>query len=250
MRWALNLADDASILPDRVADLTRLDASGRGISDLRGIEFAMRLETLNLRNNQIEDVLPLVTLTGLTRLVLDGNPVENPEVLFRLKQAGTAITGAEVPDSVVFADMRLEAAVRSALRLSSNVPVTAEGMATLTRLTAARRGISDLTGIEEATGLERLDLGNNEITNISLLSVLTNLENLDLADNEITDISVLSGLSRLETLDLRNNDVMDVMPLVGLTSLTQLYLRGNENLTTGLKQLVPLTESTGRYRPP
>ena len=68
-----------------------------------------------------------------------------------------------------------------------------------------------------------------------------NLENLDLADNQITDVSVLSGLSNLETLDLRDNDVMDVSPLAGLTSLRQLYLRGNENLTTGLKQLVPLT---------
>ena len=35
---------------------------------------------------------------------------------------------------------------------------------------------------------------------------------------------------------------MDVSPLAGLTSLRQLYLRGNENLTTGLKQLVPLTD--------
>ena len=63
--------------------------SSRRISDLHGIEFAMRLQTLNLRDNEITDVLPLAGLTRLTRLVLDGNPVENPEVLFRLKQGGT-----------------------------------------------------------------------------------------------------------------------------------------------------------------
>ena len=246
MRAVLNLADTQPILPDALAtltrlDITRLDVPRLKINDLRGIEIMTNLEHLNLSDQEITDVLPLAALTGLTRLALDGNPVENPEVLFRLKQAGTRITGVVVPDSVVFVDMALESAVRSALRLSAHYPASAEVMQTLTRLTATRKGISDLTGLEEATGLETLDLGDNEITDISLLSNLTNLENLDLADNEITDISVLSGLSRLETLDLRNNDVMDVMPLVGLTDLTQLYLRGNENLTTGLKQLVPLT---------
>ena len=234
-------AVDAPLLPNELTLLTTLDASSRGISDLQGIEHAMQLETLNLRNNRITDVSPLVGLTLLRRLVLDGNPVENPEGLFRLKQGGTRITGVEVPDAVFFADANLEAAVRSALRVSQHLPITAEKMRTLTRLTASRKGISDLTGLEEATGLERLDLGDNEIVDLSLLSSLMNLENLDLADNRITDVSVLSGLSNLETLDLRDNDVMDVSPLAGLTSLRQLYLRGNENLTTGLKQLVPLT---------
>ena len=68
--------------------------------------------------------------------------------------------------------------MRSAARVSQNLPITAEKMRTLTRLTATRKGISDLTGLEEATGLERLDLGDNAITDISLLSSLMNLENL------------------------------------------------------------------------
>ena len=248
VRAALNLADTAPILPDDLAtltrlDITRLDVSSRRISDLRGIEFAMRLQTLNLRDHQITDVLPLAGLTRLTRLVLDGNPVENPEVLFRLKQAGTRITGVVVPDAVVFGDMALEAAVRSALRLSAHYPITAEAMATLTRLTAARKEITDLTGLEEATGLERLDLGDNAIVDISLLSGLTHLENLDLADNGITDVSPLMGLMNLERLDLRDNDVGDVSPLAEMTHLTHLYLRGNENLSN-VKQLVKLEDTS------
>ena len=235
-------AADVPLLPNELTLLTALDASSRGISDLRGIEHAMQLETLNLRNNRITDVSPLVGLTLLRRLVLDGNPVENPEVLFRLKQGGTRITGVEVPDAVFFADANLEAAVRSASRVSQHLPITAEKMRTLTRLTASRKGISNLTGIEEATGLERLDLGDNEITDISLLSSLTNLENLDLADNQITDVSVLSGLSNLETLDLRDNNVMDVSPLSTMTHLTYLYLRDNEYLSN--KKLLVKLENT------
>ena len=101
-------AADVPLLPNELTLLTTLDASSRGISDLRGIEHAMQLETLNLRNNRITDVSPLVGLTLLRRLVLDGNPVENPEILFRLKQGGTRITGVEVPDAVFFADANLE----------------------------------------------------------------------------------------------------------------------------------------------
>ena len=167
VREALSLEDTDPISPDALATLTTLDASRRSISDLRGIEHAMGLETLNLRYNEITDVLPLAELTGLTRLVLDSNPIENPEVLFRLKQSGTRITGAEVPDAVFFADRNLEAAVQSALRLSAQEPITAERMRTLTRLTAARKGISSLTGIEEATGLVTLDLGDNAIVNLA-----------------------------------------------------------------------------------
>ena len=86
-------------------------------------------------------------------------PVENPEILFRLKQAGTRITGVAVPDSVVFADANLEAAVRSAARVSSNLPLTAEKMRTLTRLTATRKGISDLTGHSRGNGFGKVRFG-------------------------------------------------------------------------------------------
>ena len=221
VREALDLAEADPTSPDAVATLTTLDASRRGISDLQGIEHAMQLETLYLRYNEITDVLQLATLTGLTRLVLDGNPVENPEVLFRLKQAGTRITGVEVPDSVFFADMALEEAVRRVLRLAEHLPILpADMQQRLTTLTVSRKGITDLTGLQAATGLTRLTLSYNAIT----------------------DVSPLQDLENLTTLDLRNNQIMDVSPLAGLTSLRQLYLRGNENLTTGLKQLVPLTD--------
>ena len=262
VREALSLADTDPISPDVVATLTTLDASRRGISDLRGIEYAMRLETLNLRNNEIEDVLPLAELTGLTRLVLDGNSVENGDVLFRLKQRGTRITGVTVPDSVFFADAGLEAAVRSASRVSSNLPITAEKMRTLTRLTATRKGITDLTGLEEATGLTTLDLGDNAIVSLGPLQSLASLTSIDLADNQIANFSPLTGLnnvetldlsenvivnlpsgltglSSLETLDLADNQIQDVSPLQSVSSLTRLELQNNE-----IEDVTPLSTMT------
>ena len=170
-----------------------------------------------------------------------------------------------VIDAVVFSDSALAAAVRSALRISSSAPIPADVLATLSSLTASRRSITDLTGLEYATDLKSLDLGDNAIVNLSLLSGLTSLESLDLADNQIENVSPLQNLSNLESLDLddnlienvfalsglshltrlelRDNDVMDATPLSTMTHLTHLYLRGNENLSN-IKRLVKLTSTT------
>ena len=175
----MSLQATAPILPNELAALTALSASNRGIVDLTGLEMATGLTDLTLSNNQIIDVLPLVGLTGLTRLVLTGNPITNPGVLYSLQQGGTTITGVTIPSAVVFTDTALDTVVRSALRIAAGDIIFPDVLAALTRLTAARKGITNLSGLEHATGLERLDLGDNTITNISALTNLIRLENLD-----------------------------------------------------------------------
>ena len=76
--------------------------------------------------------------------------------------------------------------------------------------------------------MERLDLGDNEITDISLLSGLTSLENLDLADNAIQTLPPLQNLTKLTSLDLDDNQIADVVGVKsGLSSLQTLNLRNN-----------------------
>ena len=245
VRSALNLQATDPILPDELAALTTLSASNLGIVDLTGLEHATGLTELTLSNNQIIDVLPLVGLTSLMQLNLAGNPITNPGVLYPLWLGGTMTTGVKIPIAVVFTDTALDTAVRSALRIAAGETILPDALAALTRITAARKGITDLTGLEHATGLETLDLGQNEITNISVLSTLIRLENLDLADNRITIISALSGLRSLERLDLRNNKVTDTALLSQMTHLKNLYVRGNDNLSS-LKELVRLKEAGTR----
>ena len=144
---------------------------------------------------------------------------------------------------VVFSNTALETVVRNALSIDANAPIYPDRLATLTSLTATDKGITDLTGLEEATGLQTLDLGDNEIVNLSTLSYLTSLQTLDLADNLITNVSDLSDLTALKQLDLRNNNVGNVTPLSTMTHLRYLYLDGNDNLSN-LKQLLKLTRTT------
>jgi hypothetical protein len=64
--------------PIRISDLTgvtRLDASGRGIADLAGIEFLTNLTALDLSDNELDDadLARLASLDGLAMLNLDYN---------------------------------------------------------------------------------------------------------------------------------------------------------------------------------
>ena len=137
--------------------------------------------------------------------------------------------GVHIPDP------NLRAAVEKALGVKSGSPISPEEMAALTHFKARDwtegASISLLTGLEFATNLTELHLGNNSITDVSPLSGLTNLTTLGLGRNSVTDISPLSGLTNLRTLGLSYNGIKDVSAFVsvlsGLTNLTNLHLTGN-----------------------
>ena len=146
--------------------------------------------------------------------------------------------------NVDFPDTNLAAAVRDALNLGPTDPIPQTDLAGLTLLYADNAGISNLTGLEQATGLFGLNLHSNEISDISALSGLTNLGTLDLQANEISDISALSGLTNLTILSLDWNEISDISALSGLTNLTSLWLQGNEisdiSALSGLTNLTSL----------
>jgi len=211
---------------------------------------------MEVRASQILRLIPLliaVYLAGIPAQARHGGGTETPE------------------DQVYFADSILKALVEQQLGVSD--PTTAD-MELLTELNAAGRGISDLTGLEYATNLAGLNLGeffyyrdwppelrtnqiedisplsgltkltsldlsNNQITDISALSGLTALETLTLYNNQITDISALSGLRNLKSLDMEHNQITDITPLSGLTNLKSLVLSSNQ--ITGTSALSTLT---------
>ena len=98
----------------------------------------------------------------------------------------------------------------------------------LTVLNAKDLGISDLTGLEHAINLRRLDLSGNRITDVSLLAGLTHLRVLNLEGNDIRDLSPLAGLKHLTHLNLKGNAIVDISPLVNLPALAVLKLEGND----------------------
>ena len=124
-------------------------------------------------------------------------------------------------------DVNLRATVESALGKPAGTLITAADMERLTHLVADEKGIRDLTGLQYATNLERIELRHNAISNLSPLAGLTRLNNIKLQGNRITDVSPLADLINVDWLGLEENDITDLSPLSGLIKLSGMSLEGN-----------------------
>ncbi len=190
--------------------ISRLDASGRKIARLEGIEYLRQLVVLNLAHNRLQDVSPLRTLRKLRDLDLSKNHLSS------LKSVGC--------ESLVGLRLRR-------LDLGHN----------RIAIPSAAGGPSDGDLLGRCLSLEELDLADNLVSSVAPLSGLSRLRLLDLRTNRIADLSPLSGLSSLEELDLGENDVADLSALAGLGKLSYLNLRSNRRIAS----LEPLKDLTG-----
>ena len=176
------------------------------------------------------------------------------------------------PKVVLIPDPHLASVVRDEI---SNI--TTHTILDLTALDVRNHEITDLTGLEHAHNLKRLDLSGEYIdgggwansnavsdfsplvglsqltylgfsrtgiSNVSGLADLTQLTELHLSDNNISNISPLEGLTQLMYLNLGSNNISDISPLEDLTELTRLHLWGSNisdiSVLSGLTQLTYL----------
>ena len=195
IRSTLGLTEDAILTATDMLNLRSLEAKEAGITDLRGLEHATKLTTLNLYSNQLTDLSPLSALVGLISLDLGKNTITDIEALSGL----TALT---------------------ILHLDGNQLTDFRPLWSLTGLSVlhlSRTGISDVSVLGNLTTLTQLYLTGNEISDISALSGLTEMGWLFLAENEINDVSPLVGMEALVSLRLLGNPVSNASLLYPLT---------------------------------
>ena len=211
----------------------------------------------------IPDFLQFVNVFGSSRgdgtyrpkYDLDGNGVIGvPDFLIFVEDFGKEVSPSGDGEIVSIPDVNLRAVVEDSLNKASGETITRAEMASLTVLRASNKNISDLTGLEFATGLTVLELSgiptptldlSSSILDLSPLSNLTSLTELELVFNSIVDISPLSGLTNLTELGLVFNSIVDISPLSGLTNLTELGL--SSNLIVDISPLSGLTNLTELY---
>ena len=243
-----NVISDLTPLAN-LTNLTRLGLGENAISDVTPLANLTALESLGLRDNQITDVTPLAGLVNLERLRLRNNPIADLSPLAALKAQNPNLDiDIEVPppppppsQDLEMPDANLAKAVREALDLAPDAPITQTALQGLTRLGANWREITNLTGLEYATNLERLYLSNNQISDLTPLATLTKLTNLGLGWNQVRDLTPLTNLTNLRDLYLPNNQISDLTPLANanLTNLITLNLGNNQ-----VSNLTPLADST------
>ncbi len=211
--------------------LQELIAVQASVSDVGALAKLAALRKLDLRNNHIGSVAPLAGLSKLTALLLTGNQASDLSTLAALTRLTTKDFDASSADKVVFADRRIEAAVRAELKLDPKQPLSKlllSQVETLDLSEVSDKAPLKLAGLENLTGLYELYLPDLGITDASVIGKLTNLESLDLGGNALSDVSFVKSLPQLAYLVLDDNKISDIAALGGLHELEELYLAGNK----------------------
>ena len=128
--------------------------------------------------------------------------------------------------SVEIPDPNLRKAIRQTLELADDMLITKQNMQTLTRLTAWRANIQDLTGLEHAIDINHLSLRYNRIKDLTPITNLIKLRELMLNENPIVDLTPLTNLTNLRRLGLNGClHITDISPLANLINLRQLFIQ-------------------------
>ena len=141
---------------------------------------------------------------------------------------------------VLIRDTALRDALYAALEKPPESTITAQEIAALDTLDLTGAGVRDLSGLEMATQLKWLYLGENQISDLTPISYLPELISLQLDQIGINQVDALAPLEKLRKLSLRGNSISDVTPLFGLTTLQ--YLDLSDNNISDIGPLHQLTE--------
>lgn len=199
-----------------LANVYFLNASGKKITNLKGLEKCPNLAELNLANNQITDLTPLKDLKNLQSLTLTSNKIADLGPLSGLAKL-------------------------QYLELSNNQVAKLDplsGLSSLSSLYLTGNKISDLTPLGSLIRLSSLSLGKNQIRDLSALAKVNKLRTLELIENQIEDLTPLAKQTELGILMLDKNQIKDLTPLVAAAKADaegpkrfapylELYLAGN-----------------------
>ena len=248
IRDALGLPSGAALTSHAMLKLTRLGASGRGIADLTGLEYAINLTKLRLGQawgdgesftNPISDLSALAALTQLTHLELDGTAVSDVAPLANLTQLKTLwLEGTAVSDVAPLAHLtQLKTLQLHSTAVSDVAPLA--HLTQLTTLSLSWTAVSDVAPLANLTQLTFLDLYDTAVSDVAPLAHLTQLKTLNLSYTAVSDVAPLAHLTQLTWLSLYNTAISDVTPLAHLTQLTTLTLDN-----TAVSDVAPLAHLT------
>ena len=230
-------------------NITMVNCSGKGISDLTGLEACTNLVTLNCANNSITTV-ELPNLTQLRTLTCNNNPIkhinlDNCVALEHLNLQGTpssAISGSAITITNYTQSESLYLSIKSTPFTS----LTVKDMPTLTTLEfygeftdVAVTDNTTLTSLVFHSPTVNANLSGNsalESVDVSALTDLKaidvqkcNLQSLDVTNNEAL-ISLNCSDNAFVTLDLTQNTLLETLIGDNL-ALTKINLSNNAKLS-------------------
>jgi internalin A len=202
--------------------LSDLEAHGRGITDLTGLEYCANLTALSLTSNLISDISPLAQLTNLRELGLSMNHIRDIAPLASLSELNTLQLNinniSDISPLASLSELKM-------LQLNSNY-------------------ISDISSLSSLTNLEIIDLGDNRISDISALQSLVNLKQVGLFMNQIGEIAPLvlnPGIGAGDQVFLADNH-LDLSAAAGDKQKRHYLLKRGVQVDTRGQEYVPTYE--------
>jgi len=239
IRQALDMPEGMLTRAD-LARLKSLEAVGRGISDLSGLEHCTHLTLVELTNNNLSDITPLERLIMLETVWLSMNQISDITPLEHHPNVH-----AIALDWNAVADIRPLSTLRQLkqLNLNSNTVATLEPLRDLTHLQTIEisdNPLSDLRTLATFAELRTLNLDDLRSPDLTAIADLRSLERLQVARSNVTDISALSALENVNVLWLHANNIGDIDALRSLHKLSELILSGNQ-----VSDISPIVENPG-----
>ena len=243
IREKINKPEGPLYLND-VIGITELNANGKGIISLEGIQHLQNLRNLiignNINGNHISDISPLSNLTNLNSLEFQYNQVTDISPLSNLTNLEKVVLYSnQVSDISVLSNLINLKELNIGENQVSDISVLSN-LINLQKLDFSKNQVSDISSLSNLTNLKELSISENQVLNISPLSNLINLQHLTFFSNQVSDISPLSNLTTLEDLWFGINPVSDISSLSNLTNLKELVFSSSQvsdisplsNLTT------------------
>ena len=254
---------------DFKSDVTELDLSGRGVTDISALADCTALKSLDLSDSAVTNLAALSGLSELTELKLDGCAVTNLSVLSGL----TKLTSLSLRDTAIkdtdLASLEGLTALKT-LDLTGCFDITGAAVDALkeklpscqvsaseeiygvrlgesvynltdTFVDASGQNVQSLEEISRFKSLQTLLLNNNPYLNLKGLGAQTSLTALELDSCGLGSIDELRTLTALTSLSLMHNDLREIEALGGMKDLRELHLSYNANLS----DLSPLSSCTG-----
>lgn len=216
VRASLHLDEKTELKDDALKNVYVLEAAGKGIENLAGLEGCTNLSLIKLSKNKITDLGPLKDLKNLQSLDVSGNQIEDLGPL-------AGLTGLQY------------------LAASDNKITNLEALSKLEALSALEldgNQIEALGPLRPLKGLASLYLARNKIQDLAPLAEVDRLSTLNLSGNQVEDLAPLKGQKDLRLLILDHNKIQNLAAVVCWTSadaegpkriapFLRLYLREN-----------------------
>lgn len=238
--------EDGEISIVEAENVQNVNCSGRGISDLTGLECCPNLKYLNFSGNNVA-IADLPNLTQLETVVAYGNVLTrlnlNNDIALKSLYVIDVNTNALSGTSCVIEGFAQSASLKIGLASTPYTSLTVKNSTALTAL-----DITDNTQLIEliASGLTALDVSRNvELVSLdcssNALSALnvdnnTALVNLDCADNGLSTLRVTNNIlldkldcsdNALANINVRKNTVLKTLNVSGNADITALALGYN-----------------------